>query len=189
MIFILALVISMRKAKARGSRAARPRGGVATGKLAGQLLQAVVPRRRLSEPGGDPDGERIAADTGEVLAEQVRCSREVASGCGGHHFDVMAFPVHRPATRMAAWCAGDGLEIGGGEGEAGVGGNGQAQGPGGPARVGSSLRPPVPRGRLRVGSDHPAVVLDRGLGGGQMIMVAGVLAWRWEHNGQVARAA
>jgi hypothetical protein len=90
---------------------------------------------------------------------------------------------------MAAWCAGDGLEIGGGEGEAGVDGNGQAQGHGGPARVGGSLRPPVPRGRLRVGSDHPAVVLDRGPGGGQMIMVAGALAWRWGHNGQVARAA
>src|ERR1035441_3543054 len=96
----------MRKAKARGSRGARPRGGVATGKLAGQLLQVVVPRHRLSEPGGDPDGERVAADTGEVLAEQVRCSRDVARGRGGHHFDVMAFPVHRPATGMAAWCAG-----------------------------------------------------------------------------------
>jgi hypothetical protein len=29
-----------------------------------------------------------------------------------------------------------------------------------------------------VGSDHPAVVLDRGPGGGQMIVVAGALAWR-----------
>ena len=36
----------------------------------------------------------------------------------------------------------------------------------GPARVSGSLRPPVPRGRLMVGSDHPAVVLDRGPGGG-----------------------
>jgi hypothetical protein len=90
---------------------------------------------------------------------------------------------------MAAWCAGDGLEIGGGEGEVRVGGDGEAQGHGGPARVGGSLRPAVPRGRLRVGGDHPAVVLDRGPGGGQMVVMAGALAWRWRHNGQVARAA
>jgi hypothetical protein len=79
---------------------------------------------------------------------------------------------------MAAWCAGDGRQIGGGEGEVGVGGDGQAQGHGGPARVGGSLRPAVPRGRRSVGSDHPAVVFDRGPGAGQMIMVAGALAWR-----------
>src|SRR5450631_1811917 len=178
----------MRKAKARGSRGARPRGGVATGKLAGQVLQVVVPRRRLSEPGGDPDGEGVAADTGEVLAEQVRCSRDVARGCGGDDFDVMAFPVHRPATGMAAWCAGDRLEISDGDGEVWVGGDGEAQDRCGPARVCGSLRPAVPRGRLRVGSDHPAVVLDRGPGGGQMIMVAGALAWQWRHNGQFAQS-
>jgi ABC-2 type transport system ATP-binding protein len=40
-----------------------------------------------------------------MLAEQVRCSRDVSCGRGGDHFDVMAFPVHRPATAMAAWCA------------------------------------------------------------------------------------
>jgi hypothetical protein len=124
-----------------------------------------------------------------MLAEQVRCSRDVSCGRGGDHFDVMAFPVHRPATAMAAWCAGDGRQIGSGEREVRVGGDGKAQGHGGSARVGGSLCPAVPRGRLRVGSDHPAVVLDRRPGGGQMIMVAGALAWRWRHNGQVARAA
>jgi hypothetical protein len=155
-------------------RRARPRGGVAAGKLAGQLVQVIFQRHRLSEPGGDPDGERVAADTGEVLAEQARCSRDVSCGRGGDHFDVMAFPVHRPPAGMAAWCAGDGRQIGGRESEVGVGGDGQAQGHGGPARAGGSLRPPVPRGRLRVGGDHPAVVLDRGPEGGQVIAVA----WR-----------
>jgi hypothetical protein len=162
-----------------------PRGGVATGKLGGQVLQLVVSGHGLSEPGGDPDGERVAADIGEVLAEQVRCSRDVSRGRGGDHFDVMAFPSHRPPTGMAAWCAGDGLQIGGGEGEVGVSGDGQAQGRDGPTRVGGSLRSAVPSGRLRVGSDHSAMVLDRGPGDGQMITVA----WRWLHNGQVARAA
>src|ERR1022692_5168494 len=117
----------MRRAKARSIRGARPRGGVATGKLAGQVLQVVVPRHRLSGPGGDPDGERVAADTGEGLAEQVTRSRDVARGRGGDPFDVMALPVHRPATGMAAWCAGDGLEIGGGEGKVRVGGDGEPQ--------------------------------------------------------------
>jgi hypothetical protein len=157
--------------------------------LGRQVLQVVVSRRRLSRSGGDPDGERVAADIGEVLAEQVRGSRDVSCGRGGDHFDVMAFPSHRPPTWMAVWCAGDGRQIGVGEGEIGVGGDGQAQGHGGQARVGGSLRPPVPRGRLRAGSDHPAVVLDRGPGGGQMIVAAGALAWRWLHNGQVAQAA
>jgi hypothetical protein len=183
----LALLIGVREAMALASGGVLPRGGVATGKLGGELVQVVVPRHRPSEPGGDPDGEGVAADTGQMLAEQVKCSRDVARGRSGDQLDVMAFPVHRPATGMAAWCTGDGLEIGGGEGKVRVGGDSETQGHGGPGRVGGSLRPPVPRGRLRVGSDHPAVVLDRGPGGGQMITVAGALVWRWRHNGQVAR--
>jgi hypothetical protein len=78
----------------------------------------------------------------------------VARGRGGDDFDVMAFPVHRPANWLAAWCAGDGLEIGGGEGEVRVSGDGEAHGHGGPARVGGSLRPSVPRSRRKIGSDH-----------------------------------
>jgi hypothetical protein len=81
---------------------------VATGKLAGQVLEVVVPLHRLSEAGGDPDGERIAADTSEVLAEQARCSHHVACGGGGDHFDVMAFPVvtTRPWSSTAGPVAG-----------------------------------------------------------------------------------
>jgi hypothetical protein len=176
----------VREAVALASGGALPRGGVATRKLAAQLVKVVVPRPRPSEPGDDPDGERVAADAGEVLAEQVGCSRDVARGGGGDQFDVMTFPVHRPATgRREAWCAGDGRQIGGGEREIGVGGDGKAQGHGGRAQVGGSLRPPVPRGRLMVGSDHPAMLLDRGPGGGHMTMVTGALAWRWRHAARV----
>ena len=68
-----------REAGRPGPRSRRPAGG------------------RL-EPGGDADGERVAADTGEVLAEQVSGSRGLAGGCGGDHFDVMAFQfIARPA--------------------------------------------------------------------------------------------
>ena len=41
-----------------------------------------------------------------------------------------------------------------------------------------------------VGSgDDPAVVLNRGSGGGQLIMAAATVAWRWLHNGYGARGA
>jgi hypothetical protein len=74
---------------------------VTAGKLAGQVLE-VVARAGGLEPGGDADGERVAADTGEVLAEQVSGSRGLAGGCCGDRFDVMAFPVHRPASGLLA---------------------------------------------------------------------------------------
>jgi hypothetical protein len=168
---------------------------VTAGKLAGQVLEVVARARGRLEPAGDvasdvhrdADGERVAADTGEVLAEQVSGSRGLAGGRGGDHFDVMAFPVHRPASGLMVRCAGERHQIGDGDAEAGVGADGQAQGCGGPVRVGGSLRPAVPRGRPGVGGDDPAVVLDRGSGGGQMIMVAGTLAWRWLYDGQGAR--
>ena len=102
------------------------------GKLAGQVLEVVARACGRLEPGGDADGERVAADTGEVLAEQVSGSRGLAGGRGGDHFDVMAFPVHRPASGLMVRCAGEGHQIGDGDAEAGVGADGQAQGYGGP---------------------------------------------------------
>jgi len=162
---------------------------VTAGKLAGQVLEVVARAGGRLEPGGDADGERVAADAGEVLAEQVSGSRGLPGGCGGDHFDVMAFPVHRPAGGLLVWGAGEGHQIGGGQGEAGVRADGQAQGCGGPVRASGSLRPAVPRGRPEVGGDDPAVVLDRGSGGGQMIMTGGTLARQWLHDGQGARGA
>ena len=162
-------------------------------KLAGQVLEVVARAGGRLEPAGevdrDEDGERVAADAGEVLAEQVSGSRGLAGGCSGDHFNVMTFPVHRPASGLLARCAGEGHQIGDGQGEAGVGADGQAQGCGGPVRAGGSLRPAVPRGRAGIGGDDPAVVLNRGSDGGQMIMAAGTLARRWLHDGQGAPGA
>jgi hypothetical protein len=159
------------------------------GELAGQVLDVVARAGGRLEPGDDADGERIAADTGEVLAEQVSGSRGLARGRGGDHFDVMAFPVHRLASGLLVRCAGEGHQIGDGETEVGVGADGQAQGRRGPARASGSLRPAVPAGRPGVGGDYPAVVLNGGSGGRQMIMAAGTLTWRWLHNRQGARGA
>ena len=91
-----------------------PWAGVTARKLAGQVLEVVVRAGGRLEPGGDADGERVAADTGEVLAEQVSGSRGLAGGCGGDHFDVMAFPVHHRASGLLARCAGEGTEVGDG---------------------------------------------------------------------------
>jgi hypothetical protein len=108
---------------------------VTAGKLGGQVLEVVAwPCGRL-----DADGEGVAADADEVLAEQVSGSRGLAGRRGGDHFDVMAFPVHSPASGLLVRCAGEGAEVGDGEAEAGVGADGQAQGCGGPVRAGCSL--------------------------------------------------
>jgi hypothetical protein len=155
---------------------------VTAGKLGGQVLEVVARGGGRLEAAGDvdrdADGQRVAADAGEVLAKQVSGSRGLAGGGGGDHFDVMALPVHRPASGLLAGWTGEGRQIGGGQGEAGVGAQGQAQGGGGPVRACGSLRPAVPRSRAGVGGDDPAVVLNRG---------PGILAWRWLHNGQGAR--
>src|ERR1700744_1795297 len=97
-------------------------------KLAGQVLEVVARAGGRLEPGGDADGEGVAAATGEVPADQLSGSRGLAGGGGGDHFDVMAFPFHRLAGGLLAWYAGEGHQIGGGQGEVGVGADRQAQG-------------------------------------------------------------
>ena len=81
----------------------------------------------LSQLDGDAEGERVAADTGEVLAEQVSCSHGVAGGGSLDHFDVVPFPVHLPVTGTSGRGSGDGAEIGEGEPEGRVGADGAPQ--------------------------------------------------------------
>jgi len=161
---------------------------VASRKLAGEVLQVVI-LGGLQEPGNDAKGERVAADTGEVFAQQVNCPPGIASGRGADHFDVVAFPGHRPPTGVIAWGAGDGAQIGGGQPEARVGADREAQCRGGLARVGGSLRLLVPRGRSPGCGDGTAVDLNCGPGSGQVIMVAGVFSWLRLHDYQAARKA
>jgi hypothetical protein len=95
-------------------------------KLACEVHELVHPYG-LSQLDGDPGGERVTADTGEVFAEQVSRSHGIAGGGSPDHFDVVAFPVHLPVTRTSGRGSGDGSEIGEGEPEGRVGADGAPQ--------------------------------------------------------------
>jgi hypothetical protein len=71
---------------------------VAIWELACEILEVVVRPRWLSRLGDDPEGERVAPDGSEVLAEQVGGSLAIAGGRGADDLDVVAFPVHLPAA-------------------------------------------------------------------------------------------
>ena len=102
---------------------ARPWGCVTAGKLAGEVLEVVALAGGLSELGGDADGERVAADTGEVFAEQVSGSRwpcrwrrcgplrcdGVPSSSAGDWELWLAVPVMASRSAMASPKAGSAL--------------------------------------------------------------------------------
>lgn len=129
----------------------------------------------------------VAADAGEVFAEQVSCSPGIAGGCGADHVDVVALPVHLLVTGTLARRSGDGVEVGDGEPEGRGGVDGEPQRRGGQARVGGALRLPVPRSSPPLCGDHAAVDVNRRPGSGQVVMVAGVLVTIWLHECKVAR--
>ncbi|MGH3204956.1 MAG: hypothetical protein ACRDP5_23345 [Streptosporangiaceae bacterium] len=66
--------------------------------LAGEVFEAVVDPRRLSQLGDDPEGERVTPDASEVLAEQAGGSLAIAGGRGADDLDVVTFPGHLPAV-------------------------------------------------------------------------------------------
>ena len=154
--------------------------------LACQVLEVVVHPRWLSHLGDDPEGERVAPDGSEVLAEQVGGSLAIASGRGADDLDVVAFPVHLPAAVTLACGSGHGVEVGEGELERRVGFDGVAQRRGGPTAVDGSLCLPVPRRGLQAGGDRAAVVLKGGPGGVHVIMLADGLTLCWLHESQFA---
>lgn len=158
------------------------------GDLAGQGLE-VVTVHGVPEPGDDTEGERVAADTGEMLAQQVNCPAGLSGRRGGDHLDLVAFPGRRPAGRVVGRSTGEGTKIGGGQVEARVGADRQVQCRGGPVRIAGFLRLLGQGGRAPGGGDRPAVDLSRGPGSGQPVTGASVLIWRWLHGFQAARPA
>jgi hypothetical protein len=159
---------------------------VAIRELACEVFEVAVHPYGLSHLGDDPGGERVAPDASEVLAEQVGGSLGVAGGRGADDLDVVAFPVHLPATVTLAWGSGHGVEVGESELERRVGFDGEAQRRDGPAAVDGSLCLPVPPRGPQVRGDRPAVVLNGGPGGVQVIMPAEGLALWWLHESQFA---
>jgi hypothetical protein len=145
---------------------------VAAWELACEVLKVVVCPHRLVHLGDDPEGERVAPDAGEVLAEQAGGSLAIAGGGGADDLYVVAFPVHLPVTVTLARGSGNGVEVGEGELERRVGFHREAQRCGGSAAVDGSLCLPVPRRRPQACGDRAAVVLNGGPGGVQVIMLA-----------------
>ena len=92
-----------------------------TGNLAAEIIEPVPVSCAPSEVGNDAQSEWVAANTGEVLTEQVGGSTEVAGGRRADYFDVMAFPVHLAAADGTRGRFGDGVEIGDGEPEGRIG--------------------------------------------------------------------
>lgn len=130
---------------------------------------------RRSQGGDDAEGERITADAGEVFAEQVGGSTEVAGGCVADDFDVMAFPGHLAATDRTRGGLGERVEISDGKTEGRIGLDGETERHHRVGLVDGLLSLAVEDGGLGVGGNHPAVVLDRGPGEGRSAPAAGGL--------------
>jgi hypothetical protein len=145
-----------------------PRLEVTTGKRLGEVLQVMgVPC--TSELGCDVEGERVAADIGEVLTEQVSSSGRVPDGGGAHDFDVMTFPDQQWAAGVVADGCGEGIEVGDGELEDRVGFDRLAQGAGHATGVAGSLCLAIPRGRPLICGDDASVVFYGGVVRGRVI--------------------
>jgi hypothetical protein len=72
---------------------------VTTRKVAPEIIEPVPVSSAPSELGDDAHCERIAANSAEVLTEQVGGSSVIASGRRADDFDVMTFPVHLATGR------------------------------------------------------------------------------------------
>ena len=68
------------------------------GKVADQIIEPCALSGALSEFCDDAQSEWVAADTGQMLTQEVAGSAEVAGRRGADHIDVMAFPVHLSAA-------------------------------------------------------------------------------------------
>ena len=94
---------------------------MAAGKLGAEVLKPIPVSCAPPEVGDDAQSERVAANAGEMLTEQIGGATDIAGGRSADHFNVMAFPAHHAATGGPWGCFGDGGEIGDGEPEALIG--------------------------------------------------------------------
>jgi hypothetical protein len=147
---------------------------VTTREAAPEIIEPVPESCTAAELGDYAQRERIAANAGEVLTEQVGGSAVIASDSRADDFDVMAFPAHLAKPDDARGRSGEESEIGDGEPESRVGRDRATKCR---YRVGhfhGLLRLTVEGGGLDVCRNHPTVVLDRGTSGGGPLGTAGV---------------
>jgi hypothetical protein len=126
----------------------------------GELLGAAQISRAPSEVGNDPNGEWVAANAGEVFAQQVGGPTELSGGCRADHLDVMALPVHLAAADESGRCSGDGTEIGESEAKSRIGLDCETERRKRLGGVRGLLCLAIVVGGPIVGGDHPTVVLD-----------------------------
>jgi hypothetical protein len=160
-----------------------------SGKVAGQIPEPIPLSCALSEFCDDAQSDWVAADTGQMLTQKAGGSAEVAGRRRADHLDVVAFPVHLPASHGIRGCSGEGAEIGDGELEGGIGPDGVPERRYRVKRVNGLLRLAIEGGGLNVCSQGPTVVLDSGTGRVWLATAGGGLYWVAMHNYQVGPLA
>jgi hypothetical protein len=138
-----------------------PGSTMATGKPGAEVLEPIPVSCAKSEVRDDTQSKWVAADAGEMFAEQIGRPTDVAGARGADHFNVMAFPAHRTTTGWTWRCFGDGGEVGDCEPEIRIGNDRATEGLYSGGRVRGLLRLSIEAGGLDGGRDHPTVVLDR----------------------------
>jgi hypothetical protein len=147
---------------------------MAAGKLGAEVLKPIPVSCATSEVGNDAQSERVAANAGEMLTEQIGGATDFASGCSPDHFNVMAFPGHKAASGGTWGCFGDSGEIGDGEPEARIGLDCVTECLDGRRAVRGLLCLAIEGGGLDVGRNYPTVILDRGTSSRGRLDTAGV---------------
>jgi hypothetical protein len=160
-----------------------------SGKVAGQILESIPLSCALSEFCDDTQGDRVAADIGQMLTQKVSGSAEVAGRRRADHLDVMAFPVHLPPARDTRGCFGEGAEIGDSQLEGGIGPHGMPERPYRVKRVHGMLRLAIEGRGLDARGQRPTVVLDRCTGNDRLTTAGGGLFWVVMHNYEVGPLA
>ncbi len=145
-----------------------------TRKVAPEIIEPVPVSAAPSEFGDDAQRERIAANAGEVLTEQVGGPTVIASGRRADHFDVMTLPVHQATVDDARGRFGEGVEIGDCEPESRIGRDRVTERRYRVGRVPGLLCLAIKGGGPVVCRDRPTVVLDRGTSSGGRLGPAGI---------------
>ena len=162
---------------------------MASGKVAGQIIEPIPLSGALSEFCDDAQSDRVAADTGQMLTQKVDGPTDIAGRRRADHLDVMAFPVHLPATHGIRGCFVEGAEIGDSELEGGIGPDSVSERRYRVNRVDGLLRLAIESGSLDVCSQRPTVVIDRGTGNDRLAPTGGGLFWFLRHGYQVGPLA